>query len=98
MSYNQFYGVRWFDSNYFTSVNTVEYVMQLKLIDKPIFYRYLVYELIETTYSFKQLTLMLPFDTQFRRVSSLKLHSAEKAKMKYHFSKIREANLYCQNT
>jgi hypothetical protein len=91
MNYNKFYAVRWFDSECFTSVNTVDYVMQLKLADKPMFYKYLVYELIETPHSFKQLTLMLPFDRHFNRVSSLKLHAAEKAKMKYHFNKLREA-------
>lgn len=98
MNLNRFYIVRWFDSDYVTSVNTVDYVLDLKLSEKPIFYRYLVYELIETTYSFDQLTLMLPFDKHFKRVSSLKLHAAEKAKMKYHFNKLREANLYQQQT
>jgi hypothetical protein len=72
-SFNRFYIVRWFDSEYVTS---------------------LIYELIETVYSFEQLTLMLPFDRQFKRVSSLKLHAAEKAKMKYHFNKLREASRY----
>ena len=98
MNYNKFYAVRWFDSECFTSVNTVDYVMQLKLADKPMFYKYLVYELIDTTYSFKELTLMLPFDRQFKRVSSLRLHAVEKAKMKYHFNKLRESNLYLQQT
>lgn len=98
MSYNKFYAVRWFDSNYFTSVNTIDYVLQLQLADKPAFYKYLVYELIETPYTFKQLTLMLPFDRNFKTVSSLKLHAAEKAKMKYHFNKLREANLFPQQT
>ena len=98
MSYNKFYAVRWFDSDYFTSVNTIDYVLRLNLSDKPVFYKYLVYELIDTTYSFKELTLMLPFDRQFKRVSSLRLHAVEKAKMKYHFNKLRESNLYLQQT
>ena len=93
-SFNRFYIVRWFDSEYVTSVNPVEYVLNLTLSDKPVFYKFLIYELIETVYSFEQLTLMLPFDRQFKRVSSLKLHAAEKAKMKYHFNKLREANRY----
>jgi len=96
MSCNKFYAVRWYDSNYYTSVNTVDYVLNLDLSTLPSFYKYLVYDLIVTDLNFDQLTLMLPFDNNFNRVSSLKLHQLEKAKMKYHFNKLREANLYSQ--
>ena len=87
---NKFYAVRWFDSKYYTSVNHVDYVMKLFDNPTPEFYKFLVYELIETEYSFKELTLKLPFDCNFNRVSVNRLHSAEKAKLKYHLNKLRE--------
>lgn len=87
----KFYGVRWFDSDYYTSVNTVDYVLNLNLTNKPNFYKFLVYELIETDLTFSELTKKLPFDKNFKRVSSLKLHTFEKAKLKYHLNKVRES-------
>jgi hypothetical protein len=89
---NRFYAVRWYDSEYYTSVNHVEYVFDILKKERPEFYKFLVYELIETEYSFRDLTLKLPFDKTFKRVSVNKLHDLEKAKMKYHFKKLKESN------
>lgn len=88
----KFYGIRWVNCQYYTSVNTIDYVLNLKLIDQPNFYKFLIYELIETNLNFAQLTKRLPFDKNFKRVSSLKLYNFEKAKLKYHLNKIRESN------
>lgn len=88
----KFYIVKWFNSDYYTSVNTVDYVLNLDLINKPDFYKFLVYELVETDLSFAELTKRLPFDKKFKRVSSLKLHTFEKAKLKYHLNKVRESS------
>jgi hypothetical protein len=92
MKLNKFYGVRWFNSKYYTSVNTIDYVLNLKLVNQPDFYKFLIYELIETHFNFAELTRKLPFDKNFKRISSLKLHSLERAKLKYHLNKIRESN------
>ena len=90
---NKFYVVRWYNSKYYTSVNHVDYVLDIFNKKRPEFYKFLVYELIETEYSFKELTLKLPFDKEFKRVSVNKLHNLEKAKLKYHFKKLKESNL-----
>ena len=90
---NKFYAVRWYDSKYYTSVNHIDYVLELFNNARPEFYKFLVYELIETDYSFKDLTLKLPFDCTFRRISVNKLHDLEKAKLKYHLKKLKESNL-----
>jgi hypothetical protein len=87
---NKFYAVRWYDSKYYTSVNHVDYVMTLFDSTKPEFYKFLVYELIETEYSFRELTLKLPFDCNFNRVSVNKLHYMERAKLMYHLRKLRD--------
>jgi hypothetical protein len=87
---NKFYIVRWHDSHFYTSVNTVDYVLNLVNKERPIFYKFLIYELIETDYNFKELTLKLPFDKNFKRVPSIKLHTLEKLKFKYHLKKLKE--------
>lgn len=87
----KYYRVRWFDSPYYNSVNTVDYVMKIMKSPRPLFYQYLVYELIESDLSFRDLTLLAPFDKDFRKVSRLKLNYYEKALMKYHYAKLREA-------
>lgn len=89
---NKFYLVRWYDSEYYTSVNHVDYVLNIFNNKRPEFYKFLVYELIETEFSFKELTLRLPFNKNFKRVSVNKLHELEKAKLKYHFNKLKESN------
>ena len=87
---NKFYAVKWYDSKYYTSVNTVEYVFDILSKSNPVFYKFLVYDLIETPLSIKELTLRLPFDENFKRISVNRLHCAEKAKLKYHLHKLRE--------
>ncbi len=87
---NKFYAVRWYDSKYYTSVNTVEYVFDILSTSRPVFYKFLVYELIETPLSLSELTKKLPFDKSFDRVSVNRLHQMEKAKLKYHLRKLRE--------
>ena len=87
---NKFYAVRWHDSTYYTSVNTVEYVFDMLSKPMPVFYKFLVYELIETQLSMSELTKKLPFDNNFNRVSVNRLHQLETAKLKYHLRKLRE--------
>ena len=89
-SLNKFYIVRWYDSKYYTSVNTVEYVFDIFSKTRPEFYKFLVYELIETSLTFREITLKLPFDASLTRVSVNRLHSLEKAKFRYHLKKLRE--------
>ncbi len=89
-SLNKFYIVRWYDSKYYTSVNTVDYVLDIFSKERPAFYNFLVYELIETSLTFREITLKLPFDKNLNRVSVNKLHSLEKSKFKYHLKKLRE--------
>jgi hypothetical protein len=87
---DKFYAVRWYDSEYYTSVNTIEYVFDMLSKSRPIFYTFLVYDLIETPLSIKELNTRLPFDKNYNRVSVNKLHCVEKAKLKYHLRKLRE--------
>lgn len=83
--------MRWFDSEYYTSINTVDYVKTLmKQKTRPTFYKFLIYELIETQYSFKDLTLKLPFDKNYNRISCTKLHKLELKKLKYHFKELKK--------
>ena len=88
----RYYAVRWHDSPHYTSVNHVDYVLRLMSLPRPAFYGYLVYELIDTPLTFAQLTGMLPFDQSLCRVSSLRLHALEKAKLRYHLQQLRAAN------
>lgn len=89
-SLNKFYIVRWYDSKYYTSVNTVDYVLDIFSKERPAFYNFLVYELIETSLTFREITLKLPFDQNLNRVSINNLHELEKAKFRYHLKKLRE--------
>lgn len=84
------YFVRHYDSEIYTSVNSVKYVMELFQKPRPLFYNYLVYELVDTKLSFRDLTLLLPFDKELRKVSSLKLNQFERDILKYHLHKLRE--------
>lgn len=87
---NKFYAVKWYDSEYYTSVNTIEYVFDVLSKPRPVFYTFLVYDLIETPLSINELTRLLPFDKNHNRVSVNRLHNVEKAKLKYHLNKLRE--------
>lgn len=87
---NRYYIVRWYNSNYYTSVNDISYVKKLFNTSRPQFYNFLVYELIETNLTFKQLTLLLPFDRNLNKVSRSLLSKLELAKMKYHLKHLRE--------
>jgi hypothetical protein len=66
-------------------------VLDLLSKPRPAFYDYLVYDLIHTELSFKQLTLRLPFDASFTRVSTLRLHTLEYAKLRWHLKALRAA-------
>lgn len=89
---NKFYAVRWFDSEYYTSVNHVEYVFDILSTPRPDFYNFLIYELIETDLTFRELTLKLPFDKNLKRISVNKLQPVELAKLKYHIAALRKSN------
>lgn len=82
--------MRWYDSKYYTSVNTIEYVSYIFSNPQPSFYSFLVYELIETTMTIEEINKRLPFDKDFNRVSVNKLHILEKAKFKYHLKELRK--------
>lgn len=87
---NQFYAVRWFDSSYYTSINHIDYVRVLMQRNRPVFYNYLVYELVETEATFGELTRRLPLNQQLQHVAVWKLHSIEKQVLRYHMDRLRD--------